>query len=59
MFKTIAGLLNAKPVEKCKKVYETGLYVPSFDNKEKEYKIFDTVERAYLANLRANCVNVK
>ncbi|WP_312811696.1 FAD-dependent oxidoreductase [Sedimentibacter sp.] len=59
MFKTIAELLNAKPAEKCKKVYETELYVPTFDNKEKEYKIFDTVERAYLANLRANCVNAK
>lgn len=59
MFKTIAELMNAKPVEKCKKVYEIELYVPTFDNKEKQYKIYDTVEKAYLMNLKANCINVK
>ena len=39
--------------------YEASLYVPSFEGKEKEYEIYDTVEKAFLTNLKENCINTK
>jgi len=57
MFGKLAELLNAKCVEKCEENYKTELYVPAFNSKEKQYEIYDTVEKAFLANLKSNCVN--
>lgn len=59
MFGKIAELLNAKSVKSDEQSCETALYVPSFEGKEKEYEIYDTVEKAFLVNLKANCVNAK
>jgi formate dehydrogenase major subunit len=59
MFEKIAELLNAKAVSNDTEQYEAALYVPSFEGKEKSYVIYDTVEIAYLTNLKNNCINVK
>ncbi|MDF2949593.1 MAG: 2Fe-2S iron-sulfur cluster binding protein, partial [Sedimentibacter sp.] len=59
MFEKIAELLNVKAVSNDKEQYEAALYIPSFDGKEKVYKIYDTVEIAYLTNLKDNCVKAQ
>lgn len=56
MFDTLAELLNAKSVSNDKEQYEAALYVPSIEGKEKAYEIYDTVEKAFLSNLKDNCV---
>ncbi len=56
MFEKLAELLNAKPVAYEAPKYETALYVPEFEGKEKEYEIYDTVEKAFLGKLKENCV---
>jgi len=59
MFEKLAELLNAKDVTNDDGKYEASLYVPSFEGKEKEYEIYDTVEKAFLTNLKENCINTK
>lgn len=59
MFEKLAELLNAKCVPNDEQNYETALYVPSLEGKEKAYEIYDTVEKAFLANLKENCINAK
>ncbi len=59
MFEKLAELLNAKDVANDDGKYEASLYVPSFEGKEKEYEIYDTVEKAFLTNLKENCINAK
>jgi formate dehydrogenase major subunit len=59
MFETIATLLNTKATYKCDLEFEKELYVPKFESKEKEYSIYDTVEKAYIAKLQSNCVKVQ
>ena len=56
MFETIQELLNAKEVANDVENYEAALYVPSFESKEKSYEIYDTVEKAFLRNLKDNCI---
>jgi len=57
MFSELAESLNAKCAENCTKKYEAQLYVPTFGSIEKQYEIYDTVEKAFLANLKQNCIN--
>lgn len=57
MFERLAELLNAKDVENDNQNYEAAIYVPSFEVIEKTYEIYDTVEKAFLANLKENCIN--
>ena len=59
MFEEIAALLNTKSSQECDTEYEKELYVPKFESREKVYKIYDTVEKAYIAKLKSNCVKVK
>ena len=56
MFAKLAGLLNAVYKEDPKDEAKIKLYVPSLNSREKEYQVFDTVEKAYLAKLKENCV---
>lgn len=56
MFSKLAELLNAKCAENCAENYEEQLYVPTFNSKEKQYDVYDTVEKAFLANLKQNCI---
>ena len=56
MFAKLAGLLNAVYKEDPKDEAKIKLYVPSLNSREKEYQVFDTVEKAYLARLKENCV---
>ncbi|WMJ78668.1 MULTISPECIES: FAD-dependent oxidoreductase [unclassified Sedimentibacter] len=56
MFEKLAELLNAKSVAYEAPKYETALYVPEFEGKEKEYEVYDTVEKAFLEKLKENCV---
>lgn len=56
MFGKIAELLNAADCETACEKCETALYVPALNSKEKEYEIYDTVEKAFLLNLKENCV---
>jgi len=55
-FAKLAGLLNAVYKEDPKDEAKIKLYVPSLNSREKEYQVFDTVEKAYLAKLKENCV---
>jgi len=61
MFEKIAELLNTKSssVEEKESECEKALYVPKFESIEKEYMIYDTVEKAYIAKLKSNCVKVQ
>ncbi len=59
MFEKLAELLNAKCVPCDEQGCETSLYIPTFEGKEKEYEVYDTVEKAFLRNLKENCINVK
>ena len=56
MFAKLAELLNAVYKEDVKDEAKVKLYVPSLNSKEREYEVFDTVEKAYLARLKENCV---
>ena len=56
MFAKLAELLNAVYKEDAKEEAKVKLYVPSLNSKEREYEVFDTVEKAYLARLKENCV---
>jgi len=56
MFAKLAGLLNAVYKEDPKDEAKIKLYVPALNSREKEYQVFDTVEKAYLAKLKENCV---
>ena len=56
MFKELAELLNAVYKEDAKDEAKVNLYVPTLNSKEKEYEVYDTVEKAYLARLKENCV---
>lgn len=53
----IAQNLNAKSFDDHEDIEETQLYVPTLEGEEKLYQVFDTVEKDYLANLKANCIN--
>ncbi len=59
MFEKLAELLNAECASSDDQKCETQLYVPVFEGKEKEYEVYDTVEKAFLTNLKANCVSFK
>lgn len=59
MFEELAALLNTQATQECDTEFEKELYVPKFESKEKVYKIYDTVEKAYIAKLKSNCVKVK
>lgn len=59
MIDKINELLNAKDATNCDVNYETALYVPTLEKSEKEYEIYDTVEKAFLTNLKDNCVKAK
>lgn len=59
MFEKIAELLNTKAKDECEVECEKTLYVPKFESKEKEYIIYDTVEKAYILKLKSNCVKVQ
>ena len=56
MFAKLAELLNAVYKENSKEEAKVKLYVPSLNSKEREYEVFDTVEKAYLARLKENCI---
>ena len=56
MFAKLAELLNAVYKEDVKDEAKVKLYVPSLNSKEREYEVFDTVEKAYLARLKENCI---
>jgi predicted molibdopterin-dependent oxidoreductase YjgC len=56
MFKKLAQLLNAEYKEDTEGQAGVKLYVPAFRGKEKEYQVFDTVEKAFLAKLKENCI---
>jgi formate dehydrogenase major subunit len=56
MFAKLAELLNAVYKEDAKEEAKVKLYVPSLNSKEREYEVFDTVEKAYLARLKENCI---
>jgi predicted molibdopterin-dependent oxidoreductase YjgC len=56
MFAKLAELLNAVYKEDAKDEAKVKLYVPSLNSKEREYEVFDTVEKAYLARLKENCI---
>lgn len=64
IFDEIAKLLNVKNIKdvECKDCNcnkNIKLYIPELKSKNKEYAIYDTVEKAYVENLRANCIKVK
>ncbi len=59
MFGKLAELLNAECVPADDENYDAALYVPSFEGKEKKYVIYDTVEKAFLKNLKENCINAR
>jgi formate dehydrogenase major subunit len=56
MFAKLAELLNAVYKEDAEDQAKVKLYVPALNSKEREYQVFDTVEKAYLAKLKGNCV---
>ncbi|MDF2617210.1 MAG: hypothetical protein K0Q47_1866, partial [Sedimentibacter sp.] len=56
MFGKIAEMLNAKEYKSVAVENAKELYVPTFESKEKQYEIFDTVENQFLADLKSNCV---
>ncbi|MEL7649295.1 MAG: FAD-dependent oxidoreductase [Sedimentibacter sp.] len=56
MFCSIAEMLNAEYVPAKADEVETSLYVPEFAGAEKQYEVYDTVEKAFLADLKANCI---
>ncbi len=56
MFAKLAELLNAAYKEDPQGEEKVKLYVPALKSTEKEYQVFDTVEKAYLAKLKENCV---
>lgn len=56
MFAKLAELLNAVYKEEPQDEAKINLYVPTLKSKEKEYDVYDTVEKAYLARLKENCV---
>ncbi|MPN35606.1 hypothetical protein SDC9_183104 [bioreactor metagenome] len=58
MFEKIAELLNAKYKEN-KETVEPELYVPTLDSNDKNYVIYDTVEKSYIKKLKENCVKVQ
>ncbi|WP_326910368.1 FAD-dependent oxidoreductase [Sedimentibacter sp. MB31-C6] len=58
MFEEIAKQLNANVSNEIVEKIDTKLYIPKFESKEKVYKVYDTVEKAFLANLKDNCVKV-
>ena len=59
MFEELAALLNTQATQECDTEYQKELYVPKFESKEKVYNIYDTVEKAYIAKLKSNCVKVQ
>lgn len=59
MFEELAALLNTKSSQECDTEYNKELYVPKFESTEKVYNIYDTVEKAYIAKLKSNCVKVQ
>ena len=56
MFKELAELLNAVYKEDAEDEAKVKLYVPALNSKEREYQVFDTVEKAFLARLKENCI---
>ena len=56
MFKELAELLNAEYKEDAEDEAKVKLYVPALNSKEREYQVFDTVEKAFLARLKENCI---
>lgn len=56
MFGKIAEMLNAKEYKFTAEENAKELYVPTFESKEKEYEVYDTVEKQFLADLKSNCV---
>lgn len=59
MFEKVAELLNTESTDDMEFECEKELYIPTFVSKEKEYMIYDTVEKAYIAKLKSNCVKVQ
>ena len=56
MFKELAQQLNAVYKENAEDKAKVELYVPALKSIEKEYEVYDTVEKAFLENLKENCV---
>ncbi len=56
MFEKLAQLLNAAYKEDAKDEAKVQLYVPTLNSKEKDYEVYDTVEKAFLARLKENCI---
>jgi len=56
MFKKLAELLNGEYKEDVEDEIKVKLYVPTLKGGEKEYQVFDTVEKAFLAKLKENCI---
>lgn len=56
MFKKLAELLNGEYKEDVEDEIKVKLYVPALKGGEKEYQVFDTVEKAFLAKLKENCI---
>nr|WP_245210387.1 FAD-dependent oxidoreductase [Sedimentibacter acidaminivorans] len=59
MFEKVAELLNTEALDDVEAECEKGLYIPKFVSMKKEYKIYDTVEKAYISKLKSNCVKVQ
>lgn len=58
MFDKIRELLNAKYKENIEAI-EAELYVPTLASNDKNYVIYDTVEKSYIKKLKENCVKVQ
>lgn len=56
MFDEIGALLNTEPSVECKEEQEIELYIPILSSTEKNYVIYDTVEKAFINNLKDNCI---
>ncbi len=56
MFKKLAELLNGEYKEDVEDEIKVKLYVPTLKGGGKEYQVFDTVEKAFLAKLKENCI---
>ncbi len=56
MFEKLAGLLNAVYVEDMAEEGEIDLYVPALKGNIKDYQVYDTVEKEFLAKLKENCI---
>jgi formate dehydrogenase major subunit len=58
IFDEIAKLLNANYSE-AEEIKETALYIPTLSSSNKDYVIYDTVEKSYIKKLKEKCVKVQ